>query len=116
MAITLLDRAFLGQRNTTDCIKWPGSRDYGYPRVWTGSTNEYVHTMLYRTLIGDIPEGKVAGHICWNHWCVNVHHLELRDKVSLGAIYTPAKRRHHRWTTARMVAADDRVSGNVQKL
>jgi len=52
-----------------------GPKDTTGPR----GARELAHRWVYRILVGEIPEGRVLHHRCFNKGCVNPHHLEHMD-------------------------------------
>ena len=48
----------------------------GYGRVRWGETNLNAHRLIYRVLVGPIPEGLHLDHLCRVRHCVNPAHLE----------------------------------------
>lgn len=62
-----------------DCWEWAGYRNPdGYGR-FNPSRRATVnaHRYAYELLVGPIPDGLVADHLCRNRGCVNPDHLEL---------------------------------------
>jgi hypothetical protein len=58
---------------STPCVLWTGALDR---RGYGTFDNQYAHRMAYVAERGPIPEGLVIDHLCRNHACVNVDHLE----------------------------------------
>lgn len=61
-----------------ECLIWSGaigSTGYGWLKVEGRSVR--VHRYAWERERGEIPEGSVVDHICWNRSCVNVDHLRL---------------------------------------
>lgn len=60
------------------CWPWVGRRNrQGYGELRFAGQMRKVPPLLYRTLIGPIPNGKRVRHRCWNNWCANPEHLFL---------------------------------------
>lgn len=61
----------------TGCWNWCGCRrSDGYGSIMVDGKTELAHRVSYRLLSGDIPEGTVIHHRCFNRRCVNPEHLE----------------------------------------
>ena len=55
------------------CWMWNhGTSTKGYAKI----DGDYGHRVFYRRYYGDIPEGMVIDHLCFNRLCVNPCHLE----------------------------------------
>lgn len=67
---------------STDCWTWTGPTvSGGYGRVtWSVAPGKLIwrstHRVMYRHLVGDIPEGLDLDHLCRNRACCNPEHLE----------------------------------------
>jgi hypothetical protein len=48
----------------------------GYTFVQLGKRPHLAHRVLFRWLVGEIPEGLVIDHLCRNRWCINPSHME----------------------------------------
>lgn len=60
------------------CIEKTGKRISGYTVFSIGQERYYAHRIAWVIAHReDIPEGVVVDHLCRNHACVNVAHLEL---------------------------------------
>lgn len=60
------------------CWPWPGARNAaGYGRLGSDPGGEaYVHRIVYREVVGQIPAGAEVDHTCRNRACCNPNHLE----------------------------------------
>lgn len=71
------------------CWPWMGSRDEkGYGRFSLSGKSTPAHRIAYETTVGPIPDGLQLDHLCRNHPCCNLLHLEpvtLRENVRRGA-------------------------------
>lgn len=58
------------------CHEWAGCKDEdGYGKFYFNNRNHPAHRWAYEQIHGPIP-GLVPDHLCRNHGCVNVEHLE----------------------------------------
>lgn len=73
-----LERAGIDLGNAEKCWPWPGSRSAaGYGRIASDPGGEtYVHRVVYREVVGQIPAGAEIDHTCRNRACCNPNHLE----------------------------------------
>lgn len=69
--------------NNSGCWRFTGKWNSGdgYSKVrWPSKTKKSfgwrVHRLTYTLLIGEIPYGLVADHLCQNRWCCNPAHLQ----------------------------------------
>jgi hypothetical protein len=78
-ARTLTERLFSRVSNLggEGCWTWDGrlARGYGCAADASGRESK-VHRMVYRLLVGTIPEGLGLDHLCRNRACVRPSHLE----------------------------------------
>lgn len=59
------------------CMMWMAYRDYrGYGRFAVNEIPVLAHRVAYELYVGPIPDGLTLDHLCRNHSCVNVQHLE----------------------------------------
>ena len=65
------------------CVDWPGYvSKKGYPgSVQHKGRREQAHRIAYRITYGDIPQGMVVDHLCFNRRCVNPLHLSLKTRT-----------------------------------
>lgn len=65
-------------QDSNGCIVWRGAVDKrGYGRIVDDSGwHDMAHRLSYKLNVGDIPEGLVIHHKCYNTRCVNPDHLE----------------------------------------
>lgn len=62
--------------STDDCWLYAGTKDVrGYGTI-NLKPHQYVHRIVYESLIGEIPVGLVIDHLCRVRHCVNPDHLE----------------------------------------
>ena len=61
-----------------DCVIWPrrASPD-GYGRITVNGIQRVAHRVLWEKERGLLPEGMCLDHLCRNHGCVNLDHLEV---------------------------------------
>lgn len=81
------------------CWRWTACvTSTGYGRVWTGRRVDWAHRVVYRLLVGPIPEGLVLDHLCRFRACVNPTHVEpVTDRINTIRGDAPdATRRRHR--------------------
>ena len=65
------------------CHRWTGcltDKNYGKFKVGSRSTNDVrtvlSHKWYYEEVVGSVPEGFELDHLCRNHDCVNIGHLQ----------------------------------------
>jgi len=84
-------------RPETGCLVFTGAiQSNGYGKAQKGRRGDgtdYTHRIVWRGLMGEIPEGLDLDHLCRNRACVNVAHLEpvtrstnLKRGVGVGGI------------------------------
>lgn len=79
------------RRDRSGCWIWRGCVSArGYGQVRHERRTQSVHRVIYRELVGEIPEGFEIDHTCTSKLCVHPDHLEA---------ITPAE--HHRRTRER---------------
>ncbi len=65
--------------DSNDCWIFTGatnSRGYGFIQLGRGIGTDRTHRVMYRHLVGPIPEGLTLDHLCANTACCNPAHLE----------------------------------------
>lgn len=77
--VDVLDRSPEGPPD--ECWIWTGLLDrcdYGTIRWKINGHRQYfqAHILIWHLAYGDVPEGRVIGHTCRTHDCVNPKHLE----------------------------------------
>ncbi len=61
------------------CIEFTGARNhagYGIVQLGRGVGTDRAHRIVYREIVGPIPDGLTIDHLCGNPACVNVDHME----------------------------------------
>src|SRR5262245_1991367 len=97
------------------CWLWTGAKTtagYGVARL--DGRNRYVHRTVYEMLVGPIPPGLEADHLCRNTGCVNPRHVELvthrvnirRGKAAVRAAATHCRRGHLLTADSAFIRAD----------
>lgn len=72
---TIIDRVVVDAE--TGCWIWQGAiTPDGYGKVSFNNRFQTVHLLLYRELVGPVPEGLELDHKCRNRSCANPAHLE----------------------------------------
>jgi len=79
----------------TACWQWRRAKSKtGYGNLWFGRRYTTAHRVIYKALVGPIPEGLDLDHLCRNRACCNPDHLEpvtRRENMRRGE---PARRTH----------------------
>jgi hypothetical protein len=88
-------RAKVQVDEATGCHVWTAaSNNFGYGVFKIMSRNIGAHRFAYELVHGSIPEGLELDHLCRNHACVRVDHLQAvthRENVlATGALSPPA--------------------------
>lgn len=66
------------EEQSNGCLNWIGTRvSGGYGQIWVNGKFDLVHRVVYKMLVGPIPEGMEIDHLCRNKSCCNPHHLEV---------------------------------------
>lgn len=74
------------------CHVWTGARtSAGYPEFTVGGVTSYAHRWAYEHAVGPVPDGYDVHHICRNHACVNVDHLEALTRRAHAALHRKAR-------------------------
>jgi len=60
-----------------DCLVWTGNKAFGYGKLRHSESSGLAHRYAWIREHGEIPEGYMINHRCWNRSCVNIDHLEL---------------------------------------
>ena len=78
--MNILERFNKYTLKTTDgCLVWTGAKKYsGYGYFWdsVSKKSRFAHRWSYENSKGEIPDGLVIDHTCFNPSCVNPEHLE----------------------------------------
>lgn len=66
-----------------DCWRWTASTsDGGYGQFWPHAGKKWsAHRWLWTQLVGQIPEGLEADHLCRNRRCVKPDHIRIVTKA-----------------------------------
>lgn len=78
-------------RGPDECWMWTGAKiggnrpDKKYGWMQCGKVNgrhtqDYVHRVAYELYRGEIPEGMIVRHLCYQRLCCNPAHLEVAKK------------------------------------
>lgn len=85
----------VGTEAEGNCWDWTAStrggkdRDYGQFRVGQGVTTE-AHRYAWMLENGDVPEGKILGHLCKRTICVRPSHKRPMTRMEAGQYRTPS--------------------------
>ncbi len=72
-----IQRVFAKVWQTAGCWGWQGNTTHdGYGKVAVGGGEVLVHRLMYRWLVGPIPEDLELGHLCANPGCVHPRHVQ----------------------------------------
>lgn len=59
------------------CWIWIGSlTGYGYGETWWNNTKHFVHVLMHKLFVGEVPKGFEVDHLCKVRCCCNPEHLE----------------------------------------
>lgn len=73
---SLEERLWANIDKSGDCWLWQGHVDSnGYPQIRADGVKDMVYRVVYRLLVGPIPEGQVIMHKCDTPRCCNPDHL-----------------------------------------
>lgn len=93
----------VGNLGGDGCWTWEGGLHKGYGTALdeTGRSTK-VHRIVYRWLVGPIPEGLTLDHLCRNRACVRPSHLEpvtVRENIlrGVGPTAREARKTHCKW-------------------
>lgn len=80
----MADERFWSKVNASGvCREWEGYRNRdGYGRLGRGGVVLNAHRYAYELLVGPIPPGMEADHLCFNRACVNPDHLDIVDHAT----------------------------------
>jgi hypothetical protein len=75
------------------CWLWLGYVNHkGYGHTWNGLKVERAHRVVYRLLVGNIPDDRELDHKCRVRCCVNPAHMEaVTHQVNIDRSYKPTK-------------------------
>lgn len=90
------------------CWTWDGwHNDAGYPYVRYEGRDQPAHRVVYKLLVGPIPEGLELDHLCVNPACVRPAHQEpvthAENMRRIASRQTSCRREGHDWTDPRNV-------------
>ena len=103
----------IGSEDADGCWPWIGAlTSGGYGSVGLGGSVVQAHRVVYRLLVGPIPDGLQLDHLCRVRNCVNPDHLEpvtpqenmLRAKAATRRTHC---KRGHEYTPENTYRADD---------
>lgn len=73
------------------CVLWSGAIEKaGYGRRKVAGKMWMAHRYAYYVAHGDIPDGVVVDHLCFNRACVEVTHLRLLPREENSRRHNPA--------------------------
>jgi len=76
------------------CWKWKNANPKKYTQICIDLRKEQAHRFSYRSFFGDIPEGMVVDHTCFNRYCVNPNHLDaVTQKVNVNRAHEAGRGR-----------------------
>lgn len=73
----IFDRFFSKVLISDNCHIWIGGHKDGYGRFYANGKTHQSHRWLYEQLRVQVSQDLVCDHICRNHSCVNLDHLEI---------------------------------------
>ena len=60
------------------CWEWTGAKTpLGYGKIRVKRSEGYTHRLMWRTYMGEIPDGMVIDHLCRNASCCRPSHLRV---------------------------------------
>jgi hypothetical protein len=76
------------------CWLWSSAKNRrGYGRARLCDNNQQAHNIVYKLLVGPIPQGLILDHLCTNPSCVNPSHLQPINQCENVRRYWKIKRR-----------------------
>lgn len=85
------------------CWEWQGwTNDKGYGYVRSEGRDQPVYRVMWRQVVGPIPEGYELDHLCLNPACLNPAHLEpvthAENQRRIAERMKACRRAGHDWT------------------
>lgn len=75
--LTLEQRFWAKVKKTPGCWEWTAAMTSGYGYISVNGRMMPAHRLLWETVNGPIPKGKVLDHRCFNRRCVKPAHLRI---------------------------------------
>lgn len=95
---TLLART----ENVNGCWIWQGAlKTNGYGVATYLGKQEYIHRLVYKLMVGSIPNGSEIDHLCNVRSCCNPEHLQVathEHNMALGVSRRTTCRNGHEWS------------------